>query len=120
MITRCNRSLNDKPLRSVGSTFYLVKPWLGNRYFMMRMGIKFNGDEGLGNLLDSDKLRVSIAPLIGWKKNPYTSYAFGFAYSYDFGRAKYISGNFIQPYFQQQVWAGINSASGGETALYHD
>ena len=80
------QSLNDKPLRSVGSTFYMVKPWLGNRYFMMRVGIKFNGDEGLGNLLESEKLRISVAPLIGWKKNPYTSFAFGFAYSYDFGR----------------------------------
>ena len=80
------QSLEDKPLRSVGTTFYLVKPWLGNRYFMMRLGVKFNGDEGLGNLIDSDKLRVSVAPLMGWKKNPYTSYAFGFAYSFDFGR----------------------------------
>lgn len=79
------KSLEDKPLRSVGTTLYIVKPWLGNRYFMMRMGLKFNGDEGLGNLLDADKLRVSMAPLIGWKKNPYTSFAFGFAYSYDFG-----------------------------------
>ena len=80
------QSLEDKPLRSIGATFYFVKPWLGNRYFMMRIGTKFNGDEGLGNLVDSDKLRVSIAPLVGWKKNPYTSYAFGIAYSYDFGR----------------------------------
>lgn len=79
-------SLEDKPLRSIGATFYLVKPWLGNRYFLMRVGAKFNGDEGLGNMIDSDKLRVSVAPLIGWKKNPYTSYALGFAYSYDFGR----------------------------------
>jgi hypothetical protein len=36
--------------------------------------------------VESDKLRISVAPLIGWKKNPYTSFAFGFAYSYDFGR----------------------------------
>ncbi len=82
------QSLEDKPLRSIGTTVYLVKPWLGNRYFMMRVGVKFNGDEGLGNLIDSDKLRVSLAPLIGWKKNPYTSYAFGLAYSYDFGRQR--------------------------------
>jgi hypothetical protein len=79
------KSLEDKPLRSVGTTLYVVKPWLGNRYVMVRIGLKFNGDEGLGNLLDADKLRVSMAPLIGWKKNPYTSFALGFAYSYDFG-----------------------------------
>jgi hypothetical protein len=82
------QSLEDKPLRSIGTTFYVVKPWLGNRYFMLRVGAKFNGDEGLGNMIDGDKLRVSVAPLIGWKKNPYTSYAFGFAYSYDFGRQR--------------------------------
>ena len=80
------KSLEDKPLRSIGATIYFVKPWLGNRYFMLRVGAKFNGDEGIGNLVDSDKLRVSVAPLIGWKKNPYTSFAFGLAYSYDFGR----------------------------------
>ena len=82
------KSLEDKPLRSIGATIYLVKPWLGNRYFMMRVGARFNGDEGLGNMIDSDKLRLSVAPLIGWKKNPYTSYAFGLAYSFDFGRQR--------------------------------
>jgi len=80
------RTLEDKPLRSLGATFYMVKPWLGNRYFMMRVGAKFNSDRDIGDLLNSDFLRVSVAPLIGWKKNPYTSYAFGFAYSYDFGK----------------------------------
>ncbi len=80
------RSLEDKPLRSIGATFYMVKPWLGNRYFMIRLGAKFNSDRDIGDLLNSDFLRVSVAPLIGWKKNPYTSYAVGFAYSYDFGR----------------------------------
>ncbi len=80
------RSLEDKPLRSIGATFYLVKPWKGNRYFMMRLGAKFNADRDIGDMLNSDFLRVSVAPLIGWKKNPYTSYAVGFAYSYDFGR----------------------------------
>ena len=82
------QSLEDKPLRSIGATFYVVKPWLGKRFLMMRVGAKFNGDEGLGNMIDADKLRVSVAPLIGWKKNPYTSYAFGFAYSFDFGRQR--------------------------------
>ncbi len=80
------QSLEDKPLRSIGATFYFIKPWLGNRYFMMRLGMKFNGDRKLGDMLQSKFLRVSVAPLIGWKKNPYTSYAVGFAYSYDFGR----------------------------------
>jgi hypothetical protein len=84
------QSLEDKPLRSLGATFYIVKPWLGNRYFMMRVGAKFNSDRDIGDLLDSDFLRVSVAPLIGWKKNPYTSYAVGFAYSYDFGKQSII------------------------------
>ncbi len=80
------QNLEDKPLRSIGATFYMVKPWMGNRYFMMRVGAKFNADRDIKDMLDSDFLRVSVAPLIGWKKNPYTSYAVGFAYSYDFGR----------------------------------
>ena len=78
--------LEDKPLRSIGTALYMVKPWLGNRYFIMRVGINFNADADLGDMLDGDFLKFSVAPLIGWKKDPYTSLAVGIAYSYDFGR----------------------------------
>lgn len=80
------QSLENKPLRSIGATFYFVKPFLGNKYFMMRLATKFNGDRKLKDMLDSDFLRVSVAPMIGWKKNPYTSYAVGIAFSHDFGK----------------------------------
>ncbi len=80
------QSLENKALRSLGGAMYMVKPWLGNRYFIMRVGVKFNGDQNIGDMFDSDFLKVSVAPLIGWKKDPFTSIAVGVAYSYDFGR----------------------------------
>ncbi|MGI9543257.1 MAG: DUF6268 family outer membrane beta-barrel protein [Cyclobacteriaceae bacterium] len=79
-------SLEDKDLKSVGAALYLIKPWRGNRYFLLRLGAKLNGDYNIDDLPKSDFLKVSVAPLMGWKASPYTSYAVGLAYSYDFGR----------------------------------
>lgn len=80
------QSLEDKSLRSFGTALYMVKPWLGKRYFIMRVGVKLNGDWDFGSMFNTDYLKVSVAPLLGWKQSPYTSFAVGFAYSYDFGR----------------------------------
>lgn len=78
--------LEDKPLRSLGASFYILKPWLGKRYFIMRVGANFNADANLGDMFNGDFLKLSVAPLIGWKTSPYSSMAVGIAYSYDFGR----------------------------------
>lgn len=80
------QSLENKDLRSIGASAYLVKPWLGKRYFIMRVGVNLNGDENFGGMFNSDFLKVSVAPLLGWKHSPFTSFAVGLAYSYDFGR----------------------------------
>jgi len=78
--------LEDKPLRSLGASLYIVKPWLGKRYLILRVGANFNADVDLGDMIDGDFLKLSVAPLIGWKTSPYSSMAVGIAYSYDFGR----------------------------------
>ncbi len=80
------QNLEDRPLRSLRGTLYLVKPTRTNKYFLLRLTGGFNGD--YRNSLDDNEryLRFSISPLIGWKRTDYLSYALGFAYNYSFGR----------------------------------
>jgi hypothetical protein len=80
------RSLQDKSLRSIGGSVYIVKPWRGKRYFLLRASGDLNGDYGTDGIAKKQFLQFSVAPLIGWKKNDNVSYAFGFAYGYNFGR----------------------------------
>jgi hypothetical protein len=78
--------LEDRSLKSLKSTLYFVKPTRTNRYYLMRISGSLNGDFRRSFENNEKYLRFSISPLIGWKKNEYLSYAFGFAYSYSFGR----------------------------------
>ncbi|QHT71072.1 hypothetical protein GXP67_32680 [Rhodocytophaga rosea] len=80
------KSLEDKSLKSIGGSIYVVKPWRGKRYFLLRASGDLNGDYGADGISKKNFLQFSIAPLIGWKANDNTSYAFGFAYGYNFGR----------------------------------
>ena len=78
-------NLEDRPLRSLRADIFIMKPTRGNKYFILRISGALNGDfEGID--LGSDYFKFSIAPLIGWKKSNYLSYAFGIAYSEIFGR----------------------------------
>ena len=64
------RSLDDKPLRSIGGTVYVVKPFKGNKFFLARVGVTLNGDYTRDDEFPtSDFMRFSLAPMIGWKKN---------------------------------------------------
>ena len=80
------RSLEDKSLKSLGSALYVIKPFKSNRFFLLRASANLNGDYDTDDKPTSDFLRYSISPLYGIKKNSSTSYAFGLAYSYNFGR----------------------------------
>ena len=76
--------LNDRNLKSIGTSIYMVRPFLGNKYIVFRGAFNLNGDyEDSKNLKDFTK--VSLVPLYGVKINPYTSMAFGVALSFDFG-----------------------------------
>ncbi len=79
------RGLEDRPLRSIRADIFVMKPTRTNKYFILRISGALNGDfKGID--LGSNYFKFSIAPLIGWKKNRYLSYAFGIAYSEIFGR----------------------------------
>lgn len=79
-------ALEDKSLKSIGTSFYLLKSTRKKSFFILRASFNLNGDYQIGNRPTADYLRFSFAPLLGWKKDANVSYGLGFSYSYDFGR----------------------------------
>ncbi|MEO1049154.1 MAG: hypothetical protein AAFX87_00920 [Bacteroidota bacterium] len=79
-------NLEDRSLRNLATSLFLVKPTRTNRYYLLRLNAQLNGDFSTGNISANNFLKYSITPLVGWKKNDYTSYAFGFSFGYSFGQ----------------------------------
>lgn len=80
------KDLEDRPLKSIGLHFYLVKPTKNKKYFILRTSFDLNGDYDAKHFYLKDFLKFSITPLIGWKQNENLSYALGLSYGYAFGR----------------------------------
>jgi hypothetical protein len=81
-----SKDLEDRPLKSIGLHFYVVKPTRTNKYFILRTSIDLNGDYSSDKFGKTEFLKFSVTPLIGWKKSENLSYAFGFSYGYTFGK----------------------------------
>jgi hypothetical protein len=79
-----HRHLEEKPLRSIGTTFYLDKRFKGRHYLYSRVGLFLNGDFNSGPL--EDYFRSSITVLYGTKVNTWKTWSIGLSYSYNFGR----------------------------------
>jgi hypothetical protein len=79
------KDLEDRPLKSLGLHFYVVKPTRTKKYFILRASFDLNGDYTSSNIGKIDFLKFSISPLIGWKQNENLSYALGVSYGYTFG-----------------------------------
>lgn len=79
------KDLEDRPLKSAGLHFYVLKPTRSNKYFIIRTSLDLNGDYSSGKFAKKEFVKFSITPLIGWKKNDNLSYALGFSYGYTFG-----------------------------------
>jgi len=82
------RSLDDKNLKSLGGSIYLMTQLRRNKYFMVRFNAKLKGDywkEHIGNVSKYTFLKMEVSPLIGWKVNKYKSWGVGVAFSYTFG-----------------------------------
>lgn len=79
------KDMQDRPLKSAGIHFYVVKPTRTNKYFILRTSFDLNGDYGSENFGKREFLKFSITPLLGWKKSDNLSYAVGFTYGYTFG-----------------------------------
>lgn len=82
------KSLDDKNMKSIGGSLYLMTHLKRNRYFMLRFNAKLKGDywkEHIGNVRKYTFLKMEISPVIGWKVNKYKSWGVGLAFSYTFG-----------------------------------
>ncbi|MCW3117286.1 MAG: hypothetical protein JWM28_1368 [Chitinophagaceae bacterium] len=80
------KDLEDRPLKSLGLHFYVLKPTKNKKYFILRTSFDLNGDYNSKHLSVKDFLKFSITPLIGWKQNENLSYAVGLSYGYNFGQ----------------------------------
>lgn len=79
------QNLEDRPLKSAGLHFYVVKPTRNKKYFILRTSVDLNGDYSSAKFGKKEFLKFSITPLVGWKQNENLSYAAGFTYGYTFG-----------------------------------
>jgi len=82
------KSLNDKNLKSIGGSLYMIAQLRRNMFFMLRFNAKLKGDywkEHIGNVSKYTFLKMEISPIVGWKVNENKSWGLGVAYSYTFG-----------------------------------
>jgi hypothetical protein len=82
------RHLQNKPLRSLKSTWYVARPFKGNKYLLGRAGFSLNGDF-VDRSLEA-YFRGFAAALYGVKVNNSKTWGVGLSYSYTLGnRAVY-------------------------------
>jgi hypothetical protein len=79
-----HQHLEDKPLKTVGSTFYLDKRFKGRHYFYSRASFSLNGDYKDGN--EQNYFRSSVTALYGTKVTANKTWGYGLSYSYRFGQ----------------------------------
>jgi len=79
------KSLEDKSLKSLGSSFNLLFPKKNKTFWAVQVNLTLNGDYYLDDANLFNFLKVSAGPMWGRKPNESLMYGFGFAYSYTFG-----------------------------------
>jgi len=112
------QSLEDRPLKSIGLSSYIVKSFRGNKFFLLKLGANLNGDYGKDIAPKADFLRYSVVPLYGWKKNNHIAYGVGLAYSYVFGSPSFIPVFAYNNTFNRQ-W-GLEMLLPGSIRLRHN
>lgn len=99
------RTLEDKPLKKIGGTLYIIKPFRGNTYVLMRGAAYLNGDYRALNIPSSEFLKFSLTPLYGWKINGNTSLAAGVSFGHTFGeRSLYPVVAFTRSFRKRWAW----------------
>jgi len=82
------KSLDEKNLKGIGGSIYLMTQLKRNVFFMFRFSAKLKGDywrEHIGDVNKYTFLKMEMSPVIGWKVNSNKSWGIGMAYSYTFG-----------------------------------
>lgn len=96
------RQLQDRSLKSIGSSIYLIKPFRGKRYFLLRLNGSLDGDFA-ENSSKSQFFRFSVTPLLGWKINEDLAYGGGLSLNYNFGRRSLVPIFFIEKNFNRNL-----------------
>jgi hypothetical protein len=79
------KSLENKPLKSLGNNLYFMFPQKNNTFYAFQVNFHLNGDYYRSDMNLTDFLKISAGPIWGKKPNDNVMYGFGFAYSYTFG-----------------------------------
>lgn len=98
------KSLEDRPLKSIGANLTVIKPSLSNKFWILRLNANLNGDYKDSPLKTSSYLKFSISPALAWRKSDDLSYAIGLTYSYSFGRSL-VFPTFALNYNLNQRWS---------------
>ncbi|MFT7343791.1 MAG: hypothetical protein ACI9XP_000366 [Lentimonas sp.] len=77
-------ALNEKSLKTYGTTIYALKPFKGKNFFSMRSSFRVSGDFSQNSL--EDYFRTSISLLYGWRRSSTFIWGTGLSYNYTFGR----------------------------------
>ncbi|MBZ0206590.1 MAG: DUF6268 family outer membrane beta-barrel protein [Flavobacteriales bacterium] len=82
--------LHEKQLRSIQAGLYIVKPFIGNKYLVVRTNSSMN-DDGTGTFASKNNaLKHEVAAVYGVKRDPRFSFGFGVAFSYTLGHASFL------------------------------
>lgn len=80
------KSLDDKNLKNIGSTLYLIKSFDQTRFLAVRAAFRLQGDYNTLNLPWNDFARYSFTVMYGWNKKADVCFAPGLSYNDNFGR----------------------------------
>jgi len=77
-------SLDQKPLKMLSTSVYVVKPFRGNSYALGRMKVKLSGDFTRNEI--DDYFRSSLSLIYGKRAKSNMSWGVGLNYNYSFGQ----------------------------------
>ena len=95
-------SLNKKRLKSYGTSFNLVKSFIGNRYILGRASFRLSGDFKKEEL--DDYFRSSLSVIYGIRAREDLSWGVGVSYGYSFGR-QYVFPVFVYSRKFTEKWS---------------
>lgn len=78
------QNLEDKPLRSLGTKLYMIKPLVGQNYLVSYANLRISGDFSRSTL--TEHIRTSFTFLWGKRASLSKSWGIGLSYAYNFGR----------------------------------
>ncbi len=78
------KSLDNKLLKSIGTSVYIIKPFIGNKFLIGRVNFRLSGDFAQSEL--DDYFRSSLTVVYGKRASKNVSWGVGLNYSYNFGR----------------------------------